>query len=461
MGAIFELLSLEAQRRPFLLRNVLGTMRRWAPVSKFGKIVFALSAAAVDEAYGRPQDFVNGPVYAPKLKLGPMILGLDPSVAYTAQRRLLYGIVGDNQATTSRFAVLVCERARARQEAIESACEGKDVLRLDLVTDFIEPVLTGALCQLMGLEFDDAADLLTSASVTPQLPAYSASRIAPNARDVETSVATVTQWLRKLGGSFAASWPAPFGLEEVNEALAKEMKSFLEAAVPKARGDSVIGELRDRRASTDEIVRWVGGMMLAGAALFKASTIAIQELSARPAEHDLAQKHADQGEIDAVAGFVWEALRFHPLFPMVARYCPRPTRLGAVQIDADATVVLATLSAMFDPARVQNPEDFDPLRPERVYLLFGGGPHRCLAETLARVAVPEIVAHVLSAFQIEKSEVPVYDGTAVHQYEVRLKFRPAGVRHDANRTYNTVPPVLDEPREETGRTGGPSSRAHA
>jgi cytochrome P450 len=191
-------------------------------------------------------------------------------------------------------------------------------------------------------------------------------------------------------------------------------------------------------------------MMLAGAALFKATSIAIHELCARPCERDLAQGHADAGSVGAVAGFVWEALRFHPLFPLVARYCPRPTRLGQVQVDADSTVVLATLSAMFDPTCVQNPEDFDPLRPEGVYLLFGGGPHRCLAESLARVAVPEVVAHVLSAFHIEKSGNLIYDGTAVHQYQVRIALRRTGIRHDANRTYNTVPPVFEESCAETG-----------
>jgi cytochrome P450 len=109
-----------------------------------------------------------------------------------------------------------------------------------------------------------------------------------------------------------------------------------------------------------------------------------------------AARAADVAPFDAI---VWEALRFNPITPLVARFCERDAVLAAAT-DAvpvkQGTVVAACIgSAMFDAAKFPDPDKFLPGRPFDSYLHFGYGHHECLGKYVGIVAIPEAVRQVL------------------------------------------------------------------
>lgn len=396
MGLLSEVLAVELQRRPFLLRNVLDLLRRRAPVLQFGNTCLVLGAARVREVFERPADFVNGPIYSPKLKVGPLILGMDVSTRYATERRTLEHALSAG-GLVERFRELV------RQQA-EVNCQARRVPgRVDLVGEIIEPTFARALCDLFGLD-----------------PALAKSRyVCPGGQGLPVFI----QWLRKLGGIIAAGVPAPFGLDALTEALAPEMHDYfvrrIEAGAP---ADSVIARMRDSGAfpSADDVAHSAAGMMLAGATLFKATALAFRGLAARPAILDRATRAAQEEDLKLLGALVWEALRFEPPFPLLVRYCPRGTVLGGVAVNAGSTVYVSTLSAMFDPDFVEAPAEFSILRRPEEYLIFGHGRHECVARHLADIGIPQLIAVVLRAFRIKSVGTLGQDGPAVARYPVSI-----------------------------------------
>jgi cytochrome P450 len=91
---------------------------------------------------------------------------------------------------------------------------------------------------------------------------------------------------------------------------------------------------------------------------------------------------------------VTEALRYEPSVASVSRYAVEPIELDGRVIPADQFVSLSTMSAMRDEAVFKEPDVFDIHRTDqpRLHLVFGGGPHRCIGEALARAELEEGLA---------------------------------------------------------------------
>jgi cytochrome P450 len=399
MALIAEALMRALNRRPLLLRSGLEVLRRRAPIWGTKQTRLVLSMDRVREVFDRPLDFINGPSYAPKLKLGALVLGMDVSTCYHAERAALEAAVSSS-AMVAEFERLV------RTEAADLCSKLHPGIRqLDLASDVIEPVLVRAMCGLFGV-----------------VPHYARSEYL----DVAAGVPTMAHWLRKLGGIIASGAPAPFGLHELTERLAEEMAGYLRQHVGKAPNGSVIALLREGQVfrHREDIVRSVGGMMLAGATLIKAATLAVHQLLERETlERVPTQEFLRSRKASDIGPFVWEALRFQPPFPFLVRYCPRATMLGDTPVAAGATVIVSPLAAMFDPTRVDRPEEFSRLRPASSYLLFGAGQHRCLAEQLAARGIPELISAIFTKLDIPNAGRFAHDGTAVHQYRVAARIR--------------------------------------
>jgi cytochrome P450 len=136
--------------------------------------------------------------------------------------------------------------------------------------------------------------------------------------------------------------------------------------------------------------------------------------------------------LDYLGLLVWEALRFEPPFPLLVRYCPRATALGGVPVNAGSTVLVSTLSAMFDPEFAEEPSEFSVLRRSEEYLIFGHGQHECVARHLAEIGIPQLIAVVLSSFRIKSAGTLGHDGSAVARYPVSLDLPTAAlVSHHA------------------------------
>ena len=79
-----------------------------------------------------------------------------------------------------------------------------------------------------------------------------------------------------------------------------------------------------------------------------------------------------------------EALRWMPTDPMFSRWVTQDIDFHGVHIPQGSVVHLCIGAANRDPARWDNPDEFDVTRPPRGTLAFGGGAHICLGMHVAR-----------------------------------------------------------------------------
>jgi cytochrome P450 len=98
-----------------------------------------------------------------------------------------------------------------------------------------------------------------------------------------------------------------------------------------------------------------------------------------------------------IPGAVSEALRFEPAVASVPRVTLQEIQVEDFVLPPGRMVSLSTLSAMRDPARYGDPDRFDIHRTDLStrHPVFGGGPHRCLGEALARAELEEGLAALL------------------------------------------------------------------
>ncbi|MCM3882122.1 cytochrome P450 [Frankia sp. R82] len=82
-----------------------------------------------------------------------------------------------------------------------------------------------------------------------------------------------------------------------------------------------------------------------------------------------------------------ESLRWVPTDPMFSRYVTRDIEFFGTELPKGAVLHLNVASANRDPARWDNPDEFDITRKSRASFAFGGGPHICLGMHVARAEI--------------------------------------------------------------------------
>jgi cytochrome P450 len=127
---------------------------------------------------------------------------------------------------------------------------------------------------------------------------------------------------------------------------------------------------------------------------------AVDELLKRPIYLEQARQAAEKGDDELFAGYVWEAMRFHPIFPYLSRistvdYTLAKGTARAKTIPAGTVVLALTWSAMFDPDELPLPDEFQPRRPYYSGLHFGYGMHRCLGEHVAMTMACELMRKLI------------------------------------------------------------------
>jgi len=110
----------------------------------------------------------------------------------------------------------------------------------------------------------------------------------------------------------------------------------------------------------------------------------------------------------ALLKYVYEALRFRPMLPVLARYCQRVTviarnRLRGRAVRAGARVIVPPLAAMFDARVFRRPGQFRVDRPRENYLLFSAGQHECIAQWVFDIELEEIVGAVLRLDRVRRA----------------------------------------------------------
>lgn len=147
------------------------------------------------------------------------------------------------------------------------------------------------------------------------------------------------------------------------------------------------------------LANMMGLLVGAGETTSQAIVQALEQLLLRPEVRAEAEAAA-KDDVDRFDRYVWEALRFNPINPLLFRLCESDYTVAAgtpreAVIPAGTLVFALTASAMFDQDVVEDPDEFRPDRPDFASLHFGYGHHTCLGRHMGGVTIPEVVRRVL------------------------------------------------------------------
>lgn len=186
------------------------------------------------------------------------------------------------------------------------------------------------------------------------------------------------------------------------------------------------GELKDGRPLSDEAVldyffllliaglHTVEGVLAFGAMYFSDHPDERSRLIARPELMDTA---------------IEELLRWNPVAWGTSKRAIVEVEVGGVIIQPNEVVMLPHQGANMDPAKYENPHQFDPTRKQNPHMSFGWGVHMCVGAHLARrelkVAFEELHA-TIPDYRTDGERPPVFHVAQVVGVEsLHLKFTPA------------------------------------
>jgi cytochrome P450 len=90
-----------------------------------------------------------------------------------------------------------------------------------------------------------------------------------------------------------------------------------------------------------------------------------------------------------------ESMRWAPTDPMFSRWVTADVDFFGVHLPKGSVMHICLGAANRDPERWEHPDEFDPFRATRPALAFGGGPHVCLGQHVARAEMTVAINAVL------------------------------------------------------------------
>jgi cytochrome P450 len=132
------------------------------------------------------------------------------------------------------------------------------------------------------------------------------------------------------------------------------------------------------------------GLVVAGSDTTRgALTATLSQLLQHPDQWNMLVNDPEKWAPAAVS----EGLRFDPVIGSLARITTEPREIEGVLFPKGSFVAVSMLTALRDPAIYGDPNRFDITRGDhpRLHPVFGGGPHRCLGEALARIELGETI----------------------------------------------------------------------
>jgi cytochrome P450 len=143
----------------------------------------------------------------------------------------------------------------------------------------------------------------------------------------------------------------------------------------------------------------------------KAAVQALDPLLDRPQILDAAQRAARADDDRLLASYIFEALRFNPVNPLIYRRAARQAVIarGTLRqrtIAKDTMVLAANLSAMFDPMTLNSPQQFRVDRSPDDYILRGYGLHTCFGAYINQAMIPAILKPLLKRTKLRRADGP-------------------------------------------------------
>jgi cytochrome P450 len=367
-----------------MLKFAFAVLRRVRPIAIFGNTVVLTKQKDVREVLKRFEDFTLGDFIAPGMPWGSFLMTVDWVQQHARERRLLEGIV-------KRPADIHTIRQIAATEA--GACMTRVARRIDVVTELTEPVMVRIAADYFGIP-----------------PVGTPGRMAQIMRDLAGIIMVnppigSEPWSRSRSGMVALT-------NHLTSEIARKKTTIGGAQAPGVPDDLLtrLVQLLCTGAQpawfTEDWIRcYMTGLVATGAAtVVRATTHAVDQLVARPAALQRAQQAAQAPgagpQSQAFRSYIYEALRFRPMLPVLVRDCPRDTIIAngtkrARVVPGGTRVIAGPLAAMFDPEAVARPFRFDAHRPLGEYTHFGHGSRHCFGEYVADTVMMEIIPALL------------------------------------------------------------------
>lgn len=158
---------------------------------------------------------------------------------------------------------------------------------------------------------------------------------------------------------------------------------------------------------------------------------ALHEIGRDPAQEQKAREAASAGNDDYLEAVLKEAMRLHPVIPMVVRHLMAPATVGGIDLPAGANVAASIILAHESEA---NYPDHLAFRPERflegevatnTWIPFGGGVRRCIGAGFSLLEGVAVLREVLSTYDVTlppgtKEEAMVRNITSVPKHGAKI-----------------------------------------
>ncbi|MFL9841884.1 cytochrome P450 [Sphingomonas sp. ST-64] len=376
----------EGQRKVFaVLRlfqpNLVIRRKVIASYPNNGITAIATRHSDVTDILSRDADF--GVVYAPRMEMitggENFFLGMQDTPRYTRDTSNMRLVVRRDDVPA-----IVVPYVSARAAEIVAMVPG----RIDVPQALTQPVAAGLLDHYFG---------------TPG-----------------PSQAAIAEWTTLLFWYLFIDLQADPALDARARAAAASFRDWMDAHIAARRKapeqDDVLGRClamgnADMPGMDDRDIRnnLIGLLIGELPTLSATANLALDELLDRPNEFTAACAAARSGDDALLAAYVFEALRFRPLNPVVYRRAMRDTsiaagRLRRRRIVKDSIVMASNLSAMFDPLAVPDATRFRTDRPWETYMLWGYGMHVCFGAHINRAVLPAMLKPLLAQPNLRRAD---------------------------------------------------------
>ena len=314
---------------PLPLALLLAFIRRVRPVAIVGNLGCVTKARDVREVYDRLADFTEAEELGPKLPWGPFMVVIDWPEQHARERDLLQSVVSVRADA---------DQIRATAETI---CRDQIALvrksgRIDVVKDLCEPAVIDIIENYFGIPSDgmspdEMAHLLghVAGFIMVEPPVGSQPRI-----EALDSIARLTRLIvDRIKGKLPASktGPLPDLITRLVALRSRGGPPWLDENWIRRylTGLAVFGGGTIVRATThaiDQLIRHPVDLRAARALAIdlERDTVECKRLKASGGSWQIVQERIEAAQTNLLQ-IIYEALRFRPMLPILARYVPRET----------------------------------------------------------------------------------------------------------------------------------------
>jgi cytochrome P450 len=135
---------------------------------------------------------------------------------------------------------------------------------------------------------------------------------------------------------------------------------------------------------------------------------ALEQLLRRADALEGAQEAARANDDKLLAGYVFEAMRFDPLAPVMPRTASKLATIAkgtsrATDVPEGANLYIGFSSAMMDDRRLSDPRTFNPRRLPHEYIHFGYGLHQCFGIHMNNALLPLMLKALLKRKNLRRA----------------------------------------------------------